>query len=297
MANAQIDQIRTMLKENPLIPEGASLAEMRAGLDSMGAMFPRLDDVSSQTVDAGGVDGEWFDPAGGDTDRVLLYLHGGGYLLGSVESHRAMIERITKATGARVLAVNYRLAPEHPYPAAVEDGVAAYRWLLAQGYAADRISIAGDSAGGGLTIAVLVTLRDAGESMPACAVPISPWTDMECSGDSITSRAAVDPMVQKEILLEMGGVYLNGADPKDPLASPLNADFSGLPPLLIQVGDAEVLLDDSTRLEDKMKAAGVDVTVEVWDEMVHVWHLFAPILDKGQEAIDGLGAFVKAKTA
>lgn len=297
MANAQIDQIRTMLKENPLIPEGASLAEMRAGLDSMGGMFPRLDDVSSKAVDVDGVDGEWFDPAGGETDRVLLYLHGGGYLIGSVESHRAMIERITKATGARVLAVNYRLAPEHPYPAAVDDGVAAYRWLLAQDYAADRISIAGDSAGGGLTIAVLVALRDAGESMPGCAVPISPWTDMECSGDSITSRAAVDPMVQKEILLEMGGAYLNGADPKDPLASPLNADFRGLPPLLIQVGDAEVLLDDSTRLEDKMKAAGVDVTVEVWDEMVHVWHLFAPMLDKGQEAIDGLGAFVKAKTA
>jgi len=297
MANAQIDQIRTMLKENPLIPEGASLAEMRAGLDSMGGMFPRLDDVSSKAVDVNGVDGEWFDPAGGETDRVLLYLHGGGYLIGSVESHRAMIERITKATGARVLAVNYRLAPEHPYPAAVDDGVAAYRWLLAQDYAADRISIAGDSAGGGLTIAVLVALRDAGESMPGCAVPISPWTDMECSGDSITSRAAVDPMVQKEILLEMGGAYLNGADPKDPLASPLNADFRGLPPLLIQVGDAEVLLDDSTRLEDKMKAAGVDVTVEVWDEMVHVWHLFAPMLDKGQEAIDGLGAFVKAKTA
>ncbi len=297
MANAQIDQIRTMLKENPLIPEGASLAEMRVGLDSMGGMFPSLDDVSSQPVDAGGINGEWFDPDGGDKDRVLLYLHGGGYLIGSVQSHRAMIERITKATGARVLAINYRLAPEHPYPAAVDDGVAVYRWLLAQGYAANRISIAGDSAGGGLTIAVLVALRDAGEAMPGCAVPISPWTDMECSGDSIQSRAAVDPMVQKEILLEMGGVYLNGADPKDPLASPLNADFSGLPPLLIQVGDAEVLLDDSTRLEAKMKAAGVDVKVEVWGEMVHVWHLFAPMLDKGQEAIDGLGAFVKEKTA
>ena len=297
MANAQIAQIRTMLKETPLIPEGASLAEMRVGLDSMGGMFPRLDDVSSQAANVGDIDGEWFDVTGGDSDRVMLYLHGGGYLLGSVESHRAMIERITKATGGRVLAINYRLAPEHPFPAAVDDGVAAYRGLLSEGYQAGRISIAGDSAGGGLAIALLVALRDAGEPMPGCAVPISPWTDMECGGASIESRASVDPMVQKEILMEMGGAYLSSADPKSPLASPLNADFNGLPPMLIQVGDAEVLLDDSTRLEAKMKAAGVDVTVEVWDEMIHVWHLFAPILDKGQEAIDRLGAYVKEKTA
>ncbi len=297
MANAQIEQIRIMLKENPVIPEGASLEQMRSGFDSMGGMFPSLDDVSSIPVDAGGVDSEWFDVSGGEPSRVLLYLHGGGYLIGSVQSHRPMIERITKATGARVLAINYRLAPEHPFPAAVDDAVAAYRWLLDQGYPANRIAVAGDSAGGGLTIATLLALRDAGVSMPACAVPISPWTDMECTGASIESRAAVDPMVQKEILLEMGGVYLGGADPKSPLASPINGDFSGLPPLLIHVGDAEVLLDDSTRLEDKMKAAGVDITVEVWDEMVHVWHLFAPMLDKGQEAIDRLGAFVKEKTA
>jgi acetyl esterase/lipase len=196
-----------------------------------------------------------------------------------------------------VLALNYRLAPEHPFPAAVDDAVAAYRWLLEQGYKAARIAIAGDSAGGGLAIATLIALRDGGDPLPACAVPISPWTDMECTGDSIVSRAAVDPMVQKEILLQMGGAYLNGADPKSPLAAPLHANFAGLPPLLIQVGDAEVLLDDSTRIEAKMKKAGVDVTVEVWDDMIHVWHLFAPMLDKGQEAIDRLGAFVQSKTA
>lgn len=296
MANDQIAQIRTMLNENPLIPDGASLAEMRVGFDSMGGMFPRLEDVSSQITNVGGVDGEWFDLNDGDSDRVMLYLHGGGYLIGSVESHRALIERITKATGGRVLAINYRLAPEFPFPAAVDDAMAAYRGLLAQGYHASRISIAGDSAGGGLAIALLVALRDAAEPTPGCSVPISPWTDMECSGDSIETRAALDPMVQKQVLMEMSGVYLDGADPKSPMASPLNADFRGLPPVLIQVGDAEVLLDDSVRLEDKMRAAGVDVTVEVWDEMVHVWHLFAPILDKGQEAIDRLGAFVREKT-
>ena len=296
MANAQIEQIRVMLKENPVVPEGASLQEMRDGLDSMGGMFPSLEGVTAAKVDAGGVDAEWFDVAGGDSGRVLLYLHGGGYLIGSVQSHRPMIERVTKASNGRVLAINYRLAPENPFPAAVDDAVAAYRWLLAQGYRAERIGIAGDSAGGGLTIATLVALRDGGDPMPACAVPISPWVDMECTGDSIASRAAVDPMVQKDILLQMGGAYLNGADPKSPLAAPLHADLSGLPPLLIQVGDAEVLLDDSTRIEQKLKAAGVDVTVEVWEDMIHVWHLFAPMLDKGQEAIDRLGAFVQAKT-
>ena len=297
MANAQIEQIRTMLKENPVVPEGASLEEMRAGIDAMGAMFPSLDDVTATAVDAGGVDAEWFDVNGGDSGRVLLYLHGGGYVIGSVQSHRPMIERITKAINGRVLALNYRLAPEHPFPAAVEDAVAAYRWLLKQNVAPGRIAIAGDSAGGGLTLATLLAIRDAGLAMPACAVPISPWTDMECTGASIESRAAVDPIVQKEILLQMGGTYLNGADPKSPLAAPFHGDFTGLPPLLIQVGDAEVLLDDSTRLEQKLKAAGVAVTVEVWDDMIHVWHLFAPMLDKGQEAIDRLGEFVHKNTA
>lgn len=296
MANAQIEQIRTMLKENPVVPEGASLEEMRAGIDAMGGMFPSLDDVTAVAVDAGGVDAEWFDVNGGDTGRVLLYLHGGGYVIGSVQSHRPMIERITKASNGRVLALNYRLAPEHPFPAAVEDAVAAYRWLLDQNVAPGRIAIAGDSAGGGLTLATLLAIRDAGLAMPACAVPISPWTDMECTGASIESRAAVDPIVQKEILLQMGGTYLNGADPKSPLAAPFHGDFTGLPPLLIQVGDAEVLLDDSTRLEQKLKDAGVEVTLEVWDEMIHVWHLFAPMLDKGQEAIDRIGAFVQAQS-
>jgi len=297
MANAQIETIRTMLKENPVVPEGASLNEMRAGLDAMGGMFPSVEGVSSAAVDAGGVPAEWFDVDGGDRGRVTLYLHGGGYLIGSVQSHRPLIERVTAATKGRVLALNYRLAPEHPFPAAVDDAVAAYRWLLQQGYSPERIAVAGDSAGGGLTIATLIALRDAGEPMPACAVPISPWTDMECTGESVVTRAAVDPMVQKEMLLEMGGAYLNGADPKSPLAAPLHADLTGLPPLLIQVGDAEVLLDDTTRIESRMKTAGVEVTVEIWEDMIHVWHLFAPMLDKGQEAITRLGSFIQEKTA
>jgi monoterpene epsilon-lactone hydrolase len=297
MANVQIDNIRTMLKENPVVAEGASLADMRKGLDAMGEMAPRHPDVSAEAVDAGGVDAEWFTPVGGDAGRVLLYVHGGGYLLGSVQSHRVLLERLAVAVAGRVLALNYRMAPEAPFPAAVDDTVAAYRWLLKQGVSAKRIAIAGDSAGGGLALAALVAIRDAGEPVPACGVPISPWTDMEGTGESMETRSAVDPMVQKSILLEMAKNYLAGADPRHPLASPLYADFSGLPPLLIQVGDSETLLDDTTRLEARLKEANVDATIEVWDEMIHVWHLFAPMLDKGQEAIDRIGQFVRQHTA
>lgn len=296
MANAQIEQIRVMLKENPVVVEGASLEDMRKGIDAMGGMAPRLDNVTASAVDAGSVPAEWFTAAGGDEGRVVLYVHGGGYVMGSVESHRCMLERLAVAVQGRVLALNYRLAPEAPFPAPVEDAVAAYRWLRGQGVDAQRIAIAGDSAGGGLTLATLVALRDAGEPLPACGVPISPWTDMEGSGESMQTRAAVDPMVQKEALGQIAATYLQGQDAKNPLASPLHADLAGLPPLLIQVGDCETLLDDTTRLEPRLKEAGVDATIEVWDDMIHVWHLFAPMLDEGQKAIDRIGEFVRQHT-
>ena len=297
MSNPQIGAIRTLLKENPVVAEGASLEAMRKGIDAMGDMAPRIESVTSSAVDAGGVPGEWFSAAGHESDRVMLYLHGGGYVIGSIQSHRVLLERLAIAVGGRVLALNYRLAPEAPFPAAVDDATAAYRWLLDQGVSAGNIAISGDSAGGGLCLATLVALRDAGDPLPACAVPISPWTDMEGSGESMENRAAVDPMVQKPMLLELAKTYLAGADPRNPLASPLYADLGGLPPLLIQVGDAETLLDDSSRLESRLEQAGVDATIEVWDEMIHVWHLFAPMLDKGQEAIERVGEFVRSHAA
>ena len=179
----------------------------------------------------------------------------------------------------------------------MDDAVAAYRWLLAQGISPGNIAVAGDSAGGGLAIATLLALRDAGEPLPAAGIGISPWVDMEGTGESMTTRAAVDPVVQKEGLLGMAKLYLGDADPKNPLAAPLHADLAGLPPLLLQVGDAETLLDDSTRLAERARAAGVDVTLKVWDEMPHVWHLFAPILPEGRQAIDEIGSFFQARTA
>lgn len=297
MANPQLDAIRKALIENPILRPDATLEQMRAGMDAMGAMTPSLPGASSTPVDAGGVPAEWVSLAGADSGQVTLYLHGGGYVFGSVTSHRPLLERLARATGGRVLGLNYRLAPEHPFPAPVDDAAKAYRWLLAQGVAPRRIAVSGDSAGGGLTLALLMKLRDDGVALPACAVPISPWTDMEGSGASMVTRAAVDPMVQKPGLAQIAATYLQGADPRSPMASPLHGDFTGLPPLLVQVGDAETLLDDSTRLKPLLEKAGVTHTVEVWDDMIHVWHLFAPMLDKGQEAIDRIGAFVRQHTA
>ncbi len=293
MPNPQIEAIRKNLAENPVIQEGATLEQMREGIDAMGDALPATPDLVVETVDAGGVSADWVTAPGADTNRAVLYLHGGGYVIGSPKSHRELMGRLSGTSSARVLGIAYRMAPESLFPAAVEDSVTAYRWLLDQGFEPARVSISGDSAGGGLAMATLVAIRDEGLPLPACAVCLSPWVDMEGTGESMETRAAVDPMVQKEPLLEMAKTYLGDADPRSPLASPLHADLGGLPPTLIQVGDAETLLSDSTRLEAALKGAGVDVTLEVWDEMIHVWHLFAPILDKGQEAIQGMGDFMR----
>jgi phosphinothricin tripeptide acetyl hydrolase len=195
-----------------------------------------------------------------------------------------------------VLLPDYRLAPEHPFPAAVEDAVSAYRWLMAQRIAPARIVIAGDSAGGGLAVATLLALRDTGVSLPAAGVCISPWVDLTGSGQSYATRADVDPIVTRDGIDRMALAYLAGKDAKAPLASPLFADLHGLPPLLVQVGDAEVLLDDAVQLAARAKAAGVDATLDIWDEMIHVWHWFFPMLDEGQSAIDRIGQFVQART-
>ncbi|MEM7466253.1 MAG: alpha/beta hydrolase [Pseudomonadota bacterium] len=294
MTNPQITAIRTMLKENPIIKPGATLDQMRAGMNAMGNATPALANVSTSAVDANGVEAFWISANDEPSAPVVLYFHGGGYVMGSALSHRALVERLAAAINGRVLAINYRLAPEHPFPAATDDSLASYTWLLEQGVDAKRIALAGDSAGGGLTFAALVAIRDAGHTLPACAVAISPWVDMEGLGDSMTSRAAVDPMVQKEALAMLAPLYLNGTDPRTPLAAPLYADLANLPPVLIQVGDAETLLDDSTRLAAAIEQTNTSVELEVWDDMIHVWHLFAPMLDKGQEAIERAAEFMGA---
>jgi monoterpene epsilon-lactone hydrolase len=272
--------------------------ELRAVMASAFSGFPSAGEVSCEPVSAGGVKAEWITAGNASPDRVIMYLHGGGYVMGSIDTHRELVARLSKAAQARGLALDYRLAPENPFPAAVDDSIAAYRWLIAQGYKPQKIVIAGDSAGGGLTISTLIALRDLAAPMPAAGVCISPWVDFEAEGESMTSRADRDPLVSRDMILNIARMYMGESGSlREPLAAPINAYLDDLPPLFIQVGDAETLLDDSTRLADRAKAAGVDVTLQIWEEMPHVWQLAAPTLPEGQEAIDQIGEFVRKRTA
>ena len=221
---------------------------------------------------------------------MLLYLHGGAFVIGTAQGYRPLWSAFAKAAGMRGLAIDYRLAPENPFPAAVEDCLAAYRWLLGQGIAPGSIAFVGDSAGGGLVVSTMIAARDAGLPMPAAAVAISPWVDLDCPGDS--GKAAEDPALDREGLVHNAGLYLQGAAASTPLASPVNADLHGLAPLLIQVGSAEILLDDSVRLAGRAGAAGTAVRLEIWPAMVHVWHMFGFMLSEGREATAGAAAFI-----
>ncbi len=296
MSQQQLQQIIQMLKAQPIAGH-PTVAETRANFEQMAALFPVAADVKCEPVNAGGIKGEWVTAPGADVGRAVLYLHGGGYVIGSINTHRDLAARISRAAKARVLLIDYRLAPEHQFPAAVEDSVAAYRWMLAQGLKAARIAVAGDSAGGGLTVATLVAIRDAKLASPGAGVCLSPWTVLEGLGDSMKTKASVDPMVNKEALAEMAAHYLARQNPRSPLAAPLYADLAGLPPLLIHVGTAETLLDDSTRLAERARKAGVKVTLEPWENMIHVFQVFAPMLDEGQQAIEKIGEFVRANAA
>ena len=269
--------------------------QARESFEAMLGAIPVADDVVFETTTMGGVPARWSSTPGAAQERVLLYLLGGGYLLGSSLGYRALFSSLARAAGARGLALDYRLAPENPYPAAVDDAVAGYRALLDQGFSPGSIAIAGDSAGGGLTLATLMSARKAGLPMPAAAVAISPWADLACTGASYSTKAAQDPTLNREGLVAMAGVYLNGASAKSPLASPVYGDMSGLPPLLIQVGSAEVLLDDAVTLAQRAAEADVAVQLEVWPKMPHVWHAFAFQLSEGRDAIAAAGAFLDAR--
>jgi phosphinothricin tripeptide acetyl hydrolase len=276
-------------------PESLTLAQRRAQYERAERAFPVPSDVAIQRVAAPVAPAEWLTPPAARADVVLLYLHGGGYVIGSPRSHRHLAAALARAAGARALVLDYRLAPEHPFPAALEDAVAAYRWLSEQGIAPARLVIAGDSAGGGLTVATLVALRERGLALPAAGVCISPWVDLTCSAPSYAKNDAGDPIVRPALVADMARAYLAGVDPRTPLASPLYADLRGLPPLLVHVGSDEVVLDDAVGLAERARAAGVDATLEVAPRMVHVWHWFLPMLDEAQTAVDAIGAFIKAR--
>ena len=296
MPNTQLDAVIDLLT-NRESPENPTLEDSRERFEKLARVVGGDTAASVRRVDADGIPADLVSGGGASSGRAILYLHGGGYVIGSSATHAELARRLSVAAEADVLVIDYRLAPENPFPAPVEDAVTAYKWLIGQGCDPGGVAIAGDSAGGGLTVATLVSLRDQDLPLPACGVCISPWVDMEGLGESMNSRASLDPMVQREGLVGMAETYLGGADPRTPLAAPLYADLRGLPPLLIQVGTDETLYDDSTRLAERAEAAGVETCFESWEKMIHVWHLFAPMLDEGQRAIERIGEFVRAQTA
>jgi monoterpene epsilon-lactone hydrolase len=272
-----------------------ALQELRAGFAPAGRVHPVPDDVRVTEVTAGGVPAHWLAAPGTDAGRVLLFLHGGGYELGSLRSDGELAARLGRAGGMRVLFPEYRLAPEHPFPAAIDDVLAAWRWLRAdQQLGASSLAVAGDSAGGGLAVALLVALRDAGEALPAAAVLMSPTVDLTSSGPSMTERVDQDPFSTPALLRQLASDYLAGADPKTPLASPLFASLAGLPPLLVQVGTADLLLSDSERLAAAAAEAGVDVTLQVGQGLPHVYPIMLGT-PEAAEATEQTGKFLRAR--
>ena len=297
MASPELDKAIALFREGKSETQAfTSVDEFRVWYESFTGQFELPDDAVFEQVGAGGVSAEWVTTPGVSEDRVVMYLHGGGYMIGSMRTHRSPLAYLSRVSDSRVLGLNYRLAPEHPFPAAVEDSVAGYRWLLSQGLSPQRIVIGGDSCGGGLTIATLVALKYFGDPLPAGGISHSGWTDLAHTGESFVTKAEADPLLDKDMLEGMAAAYLGDRPRTTPLASPYYADLSGLPPLLVQVGTAEVLLDDSLRLAEKAKGAGVDVTLEVWDDMPHVWQAFASFLPEGRQALESCGEFIKQRT-
>jgi monoterpene epsilon-lactone hydrolase len=266
----------------------------RANVESMAGMFKPMDEIQSEPVEAAGVPAEWIVPKGVPVTGVVLYLHGGSFTSGSIVSHRTLAGNVAIASRTRALLIDYRLAPEHPFPAGLEDAAAAYEWLLSQGIDPGRVVVTGDSAGGNLALSLLVLLRDKGRPLPAAAVCLSPNPDLTYSGESWVSNARKDVMIREHKERQAVDVYLRGADPREPLASPSFADLRGLPPMLLQVGSYEVLRSDVEDFAEKARQAGVKVTLEVWPGMQHEWQFTAKVLPEGRAAIARIGAFVQA---
>ena len=287
MPSEQHEALVEMVSSAP--PAAGTLEESRAGYDAMLGMNPMSDDVQIEEVMIGEVNADWVSVPESDATKAVLHLHGGGYVIGSNVGYREFASRLARATQSRVLVLNYRLAPENPFPAAVDDAVAAYEYILSQGIAASSIMISGDSAGGGLTFATLVVLRDKGVSLPACATAFSPWVDLECTGESQAPGAVDDPMVATEALHDMANNYA-AADLRNPLASPLHANLSGLPPVLVFVGTREILRDDAIRIVDNAQAAGVDASLEIGEGLIHVWQVFP--MPESDESLAKVAAFM-----
>ncbi|MDP1585043.1 MAG: alpha/beta hydrolase [Bradyrhizobium sp.] len=291
MGQSEIDAVRALLSSKPR-PVGWQ--QRRQRIEEVGSVWPVAEDIVLERIGIDGMPGEWSIAPDSDPSRVLLYFHGGGYCSGSILSHRRLVTEAGRSAKVRTLAVEYRLAPEHPFPAALEDALSAWRFLLTSGIAAGHIAVGGDSAGGGLTVALINRLREGGEDVPGCAWLVSPWTDLTLSGSTLATRDAVDPIIHKAYLAELAEAYLPpDMDRRDPRVSPLFADLSGLPPTLIQVGACETLLEDSTRFAAAAGAANVALTLQVWPDMIHAFPMWNAHLAPGRRALAEAGEFIR----
>jgi monoterpene epsilon-lactone hydrolase len=290
MPSFQAKFIKTILRFQPYRWAQGSIQDQRSRQERSAKMFPIPRNVEFHQINIDELAAEWIEPAKAKRG-VILYLHGGAYALGSVNIHREYLARLASVTERKILAINYRLAPENPFPAALEDSLKAYRWLISQGYPPTEIALAGDSAGGGLALSMLISLRNEGEELPACAVCLSPWTDLTLSGDSIKGNAKADPILNSIILENYARYYVRENEAINPLISPLFADLKGLPPLFIHVGTSEILLDDATRLAKKAVKAGVKVKLETWEGLFHVFQI-VPMLPETKRCLDQIYHFL-----
>lgn len=293
MVSKEMQNVIKILNESQASVEKERIKETRTNIErALSFKVPK--DVKCERVEVRGVPAEWITTPDVEKNHVILYLHGGGYVCGSINTHRDLVARISRVSNARILIINYRLAPENKFPAALDDAITTYQWLIdVEGITPDNLIIAGDSAGGGLTIASLVYLRDKGIALPAAAICLSPWTDLELTGESFKTNLNFDPLITPENLTFDARLYLGDADYKNPLASPLYANLQGLPPLFIQVGTSEMIFDDSVRLAEHAKKVGVDVELDIWPDMIHAFQLFAKFAPEGRQAIDRIGFFAK----
>jgi len=287
---------RILRRQAARADRSASLERRRTALEADARYLPMPRHVEVRRITFGDIAAEWLKPPSPRERRAILYIHGGAFTMGSCATHRALAARIAVAAGTAILVPEFRLAPEHPFPAAIEDCTAAWRWLIANGTPHDGIVIAGDSSGGGLAISLAIALRDASVPMPAAIVCLSPWVDLELTGESLATRAGVDPLCTVAESTLHASRYLGTRDPRMPLASPIHADLGGLPPILIHVGDREILLSDAVRLADRARTHGVSVELEIHDDMWHVWHLLAAYVPEGRRAIERIGTFILRHT-
>ena len=292
MSSEELATIKELFADSPTSDQ-VPLEELRGQYDKLGSLLPPPDDVDIEAITIDHIPAEWIKPHNKSNDKVLMYVHGGGYCIGSLDSHRSMVCELAKAVQCQVLNVEYRLAPEHAYPAAVEDAAQCYQWLLDQGHKNSDIAIGGDSAGGGLTMATLLEIKKRNLPQAAAGICLSPWADLTLASESMTSKASEDPIVSKQGLQKMADDYLQGQDAKADQASSIFADLSGLPPILIHVGTAEVLLDDSKNLLEALESAGVKTTYKEWPDMLHVFQFFHIMLSEARESIKEIGEFIQ----